>query len=1069
MTAPLWTTPAGFLGTLTERRTTATNFVATGTDVSYSVVSGSLPTGLYLNTSTGQVLGTPVSVPTVVNSTFVLRAKNNDGVRDRTFSYDVEGPDAPVWVTLSGRLPVGINGEYYTINKEYVDYTLRAETDILSSGNTLKYYLVDNLGDLPPGLKLASDGRITGYVSDQLDIAVTAQVNGGYDTESYDFFPFEHGAIDQKLVDENLYLKSYNVRLITQEQPTRIILNEPYDLQDGNQIFINDVEGMTQLNGKVCYIKRVTNTSLALYTNPGLTEEFSSVSYSPYTGGGIIYWGSKILANPKSINKIYRFTVGVTDGIANSQRTFTIEVASPDNLRADNGILNIDSEYLDASASYLLAPIWQTKFGSKLPRTHNLGSVRAGKNQVMQLYEYDPYPLEGPVYFDWLTSRVNPDIKLYTDNQINSAHLSTKNKKGDFALYYKDANITPVKGMKIQLDEYIAGVDSTVYTVTGVIKTSDSSGLMYLDQPLSQLLPDSRLFYVGTTSEHPLGISLDSNTGVLSGQLPVQPTYSNSYRFTVKTYKLDLSTADTTIYDATNSKNGKIVGKVYTTTSTQYVPSVLPSLSSYTGDIGDILLVKIAVPVENISTITGATYVTKVDGTTYAYVYSPTLYTVDQYSANTTGTTVTLQAGITPEAGWVLSKGSIVRTITTVTNSGGYFTVGLDASVPANDNDPAVVWTLGDNSIPCWSYVGETVASPQIYILNVLGEVPSAITWISTSSLGILNQGEVSEISVKAENTNTDYTIEYDLIQGELPPGLTLAADGTIIGKVTGTGQTYFDYTSTESSITTFDKNSTTVDRNWYFTVRASDAYRLSAIEKEFYITVYRDSLKDFTQIYVKPFLPVEKRNSYRSFVTDPTIFEPALIYRSNDPYFGIQQQIKMVIETGIEQVDLDLYASAMSQYFSRKKFFFGEIKSILAQDSAGNDVYEIIYAEIVDNLMNGTLSPTSATSVINMQLQLESIELSSSETITTNERLQPKYMTTINSDTGVPLGFVKAVPICYTLPGAAVKILSKINNAISTGKFDFKNYHFDTDRIIIENSKETGETAWVLYPTDRR
>lgn len=1274
MTSPVWTTPAGFLGTLTERKTTATNLSVTGTSITYSVVSGQLPVGLYLNTSTGQILGTPVSVPTVTSSTFVVRAKNIDGVKDRTFSYNVDGPDAPVWVTLSGRLPVGLNGEYYTINKEYVDYTLRADTDILSSGNSLKYYLVDGLGELPPGLRLSTDGRITGYVSDQLDIAVTAQVSGGYDTEAYDFFPFEHGVFDQTLVDENLYIKSYNVRLITQEQPTRIILNEPYDLQDGNQVFINDVEGMTQLNGNTYYIKTVSKTSFALYTNPGLTEGLNSVAFSPYTGSGTVYWGSRILVNPKSINRNYRFTIAVTDGIISSQRTFTIEVVSPDNLRVDNGILSIDADYYDASASYLLSPIWQTKYGAKLPKAHNLGSVRAGKNQVLQLYEYDPYPLDGPVYFDWLTAKVNPDIKLYTDNQIGEAHLSLKNRKGDFTLYYKNAEIAPVKGMQIQLNEYIAGVDATVYTITGVTKTSDTSGIIFLDQPLAQLLPDSRLFYAGTKSTHPDGINLDSNTGILYGRIPYQPAYSNSYRFTVKTYKLDLSTADTTIYTATNSNDGKIVGKIYTTTSTQYVPSVLPSIAAYTGDIGDILLVSIAAPVDY------PAYLTKMDGTSYAYVYSPTLYTVDQYSANTTGTNITLNTGVTPQTGWVLSRGSVIRTITTVTDSGGYFTVGVDSSVPANDNSPAVVWTLGDTSIDCWSYIGETVASPQVYILNVLGEVPSAITWISTSSLGTLNHGEISELAVKAQNTNTDYAIQYDIIQGELPPGLTLSADGSIIGKVTGSGQTYFDYTNTtatcvgsisnnvltintittgevvahqiittneinytiyntvvsgdvdyvtfttgdqpipslyltkyvsldnkawfaiqegsswtapqdaitdelvayghfgptttlvegtnvlesfsplnanttytmwiqqtgvnsteyafstnqydiggtrltdyssnpeaptliegleftlsvirgsgsswevfnefipsvtkttstfyattispgafESDITFIDNGNTTVDRNWYFTIRASDAYRLSAIEKEFYITVYRDSLSEYTQIYVKPFLPVEKRASYRNFVTDPTIFDPALIYRPADPNFGIQQQIKMIIEADIEQVDINLYSQAMSQYFYRKKFFFGEVKSVLAQDSSGNEVYEIVYVEIIDNLMNGTATPTSATSVINMQLQLESIELESGSIISTNERLLPKYMTTINTDTGVPLGFVKAVPLCYTLPGAAVKFLSKINNAIKTGKFNFNNYHFDTDRIIIESSKETGEPAWILYPTDRR
>ena len=218
--------------------------------------------------------------------------------------------------------------------------------------------------------------------------------------------------------------------------------------------------------------------------------------------------------------------------------------------------------------------------------------------------------------------------------------------------------------------------------------------------------------------------------------------------------------------------------------------------------------------------------------------------------------------------------------------------------------------------------------------------------------------------------------------------------------------------------------------------------------------------------MYVKPFLPREKRNSYRDFVSDSLIFDPVLIYRPFDPEFGIQGQIKMLLETGIEKVDLDLYAEAMTQYFYRKRFYFGEVKSILAQDQNGTDVYEIIYVDIIDDQMIG--SDYVGVSVENMQNQLEAVTIDGN-TVMVDERLQPKYMTTLDADTGVPLGFIKAVPICYTIPGGALKILSRINNAINTEQFNFNNYNFDTDRIVIETVKGTEQTGWLAYPTERR
>ena len=188
MTAPIWATPTGFLGTLTERITTSTSIIANGVNVGYSLLAGRLPVGMYLNTSTGIIQGTPVSVPSDVDSIFVIRAYNSSGINDRTFNFTVSGPTAPVWETPQGPLPAGINGEYYTFNQEYVDYQLRAETDILASGNSLKYYIGDNQGQLPPGLSLTETGRVYGFIKDTLILDSQASQSGGFDTETYDAY-----------------------------------------------------------------------------------------------------------------------------------------------------------------------------------------------------------------------------------------------------------------------------------------------------------------------------------------------------------------------------------------------------------------------------------------------------------------------------------------------------------------------------------------------------------------------------------------------------------------------------------------------------------------------------------------------------------------------------------------------------------------------------------------------------------------------------------------------------------------------------------------------------------------
>jgi hypothetical protein len=1081
MTAPVWTNTAGFLGTLTERRVLlpSIQLAATGA-TEYSVISGKLPIGLYLTTG-GEIRGTPVSVATDTLSTFVVRAKNTDGVSDRTFSFSVTGPDEPLWVTPAGALPVGLNGEYYTINKEYVDYSLRSDTDILTTGNALKYYIGENQGSLPPGLTLTQDGKIRGYVEDSLIIDSQASTTGNYDTEAYDRYPYEHSAINPNdSTSTNSGSVSYEVSLIRQTNPCEVILTTPHDLVDGRQVYITSVEGMGILNGNSYYTKVVNPTTIDLWQDTALTipVDATTSSYQAYTGGGFVFYGVSSPLQPQSINKIYQFYVTVTDGIASATRLFNIEVVDHNRLRVDNSYISIDQDMYDTSAGYLLAPIWQSKYGDKLPAVSNLGTVRAGREQILTVYDYDPYPLQGPQLFNWSVLSINPDIKLITDNQINPANLPSKNLQGNNAIYFKEASVFPIKGMKIKLNEYIPNTKSTIYTITGVIKTSSTTGILNVDQPLDQTLPDSRIFYAGTVSEHPPGISLDPQTGNLYGKLSYLPAYKSDYRFTIQTIKIDSETGEDTLVNATGGTNATIVGKMYRT---------LELINrAATGTAGSYLL--------TLDTTEGLLPGMKVVGSRGLNGGDNTSYidTVDTVNNQVTLTTPNvadipdllenenpglllsfIEQDVIPPVG---GSSGLPDPATYTGSAGDIILLGKTPAVAYDVLRPLMDGTLyayvfTGGVTPTWRNLGETVASSQIYILSVLGSIPSSISFVSTSSLGTLMPGEISELAVKAINTNTNYSLAYEIIQGQLPAGLLFKSDGTITGKITNSGQTYFDFSSS-TNLMTLDGGLTTIDKNWYFTVRASDAYRLSSVDQEFYISVFQDSITEYTRMYVKPFLSRERRNLYRDFITDSVIFDPVSLYRAYDPEFGLQTQIKMIIETGIEKVDMDVYAEAMGQYFYRKQFYFGEVQSITAQDSNGNDVYEIIYVDIIDNQMIGsvyTAAPVSV-SVANMQNTLETIQLDPSTVIGVDERLRPKYMTTLQADTGVAVGFIKAVPLCYTIPGGATKIISRIKSSdFYLNQQGWRQFNFDTDRIVVETAKDTEQPGWLAYPTERR
>ena len=84
---PVWVTASGALTGATVDVSYSTSVSATGDGITYSVTTGSLPTGLSLNASTGAITGTPTVVAT---STFSITATDaqNQGVA-RSFSIDV--------------------------------------------------------------------------------------------------------------------------------------------------------------------------------------------------------------------------------------------------------------------------------------------------------------------------------------------------------------------------------------------------------------------------------------------------------------------------------------------------------------------------------------------------------------------------------------------------------------------------------------------------------------------------------------------------------------------------------------------------------------------------------------------------------------------------------------------------------------------------------------------------------------------------------------------------------------------------------------------------------------------
>tara|TARA_Y100001973_G_C5207162_1_gene342416 strand:- start:2300 stop:4870 length:2571 start_codon:yes stop_codon:yes gene_type:complete len=186
MSAPVWTTTAGKLGSADEQATYSLQLEANTADstaITYSVIAGSLPPGLTL-TSSGLLTGVPAEVPKRTLYTFVIRATAGSTVTDRTFSLDIKGADAPTFTTSSGQLQLDDStrvGLYWVLDGSAVSVQLLATDTDTAAGQTLSYEIVQ--GELPPGVTMDSKGQITGVV--QLTQDQKYAPRGGFDAEMF--------------------------------------------------------------------------------------------------------------------------------------------------------------------------------------------------------------------------------------------------------------------------------------------------------------------------------------------------------------------------------------------------------------------------------------------------------------------------------------------------------------------------------------------------------------------------------------------------------------------------------------------------------------------------------------------------------------------------------------------------------------------------------------------------------------------------------------------------------------------------------------------------------------------
>jgi len=146
--SPAWSTPSGSLGEVYEDFSSSVSSSATDADgdaITYSILSGTLPTGLSLNSSTGTIAGTPNVNDTYagggVTHSFTLRATANSKTADRAFSILRKWKDGSTQAQALqyGSEVIDIRGGSFTAGKYWL-------TGLTASALTAQEVYVDTDG-----------------------------------------------------------------------------------------------------------------------------------------------------------------------------------------------------------------------------------------------------------------------------------------------------------------------------------------------------------------------------------------------------------------------------------------------------------------------------------------------------------------------------------------------------------------------------------------------------------------------------------------------------------------------------------------------------------------------------------------------------------------------------------------------------------------------------------------------------------------------------------------------------------------------------------------------------------
>lgn len=935
MTVSLWNITTGSQISLLIERTpveillpVANNY----TGIELELISGSLPTGTRLDGI--KIVGTAFEVVTDTVFTAVIRAHWMGNFDDRTLKIVVTGADAPVWITNPGLLPIGSNETLFILDNEIIDYQLLANDPDIPAGDVLDYYIANDDGVLPPGITLSRTGKLQGITEPLLALDQRYQ-DGGYDAQPYGEIPFDYADA------QSIYYNSQSLKKLNRYYPFAVtvtdgdtfvrrefkiyLVGDDY-LRADNTIMSVSTGVFRADNTHIRTPKWITPTDLGFRRANNYQTLFLEIIDNE-TLSGAVYYTLENLNDDGSISELPKGmtldrNTGEVYGRIPYQPAITENYKFTVNATRDTGDLDTLSIYATFYEDVLLG---KTSF--KVYKIDLTGTLD-GINDLYELSGRDILINNG-IYKVILVDDSNADYDvIHIDSTLApkiSLILSRTADVGDEEIFVN--RLSENEKEKYQSSK-LNFTDTESYTISEIIPYIEYQ----IEQPLSTSDP---ILPQGSPISLTVYQQIDPNVYVIyteevGGNDKIYKYVGDS--FTIIQPQLDIENTPIEV-------NGVIQIDVDINSSDW--EEIAESLES--------------VPLDDRVTATIQALEAEFGGNAYVEVIATNLWKIRLRSTSDSRIITNIKDFFANSA----SASPVVVTLLRDNEDRIKFAnsatllrqleQGRNTGIALFKND----FFYEDILISSTDIV-DLPSSVKTFEVNVIGEIDTNIEWLTDSYLGSINANYTSTLKVEAQTTVPDTRMLYRLVDGKLPYGMSLTYSGEIVGAANQfADDTTLGLTTFDNKTVAWDGNNpgeTTFDRQYRFTIEAKDRFNYTAIEREFVLDVIDLDNTQYTDIVARPMLVPEQRDLYKNFVINSNIFPHDYIYRPDDPEFGIQQQIEMLIYAGIEAKSIDKFVSAAAKNHKRKKYILGDFKKAIARQPGTTDtVYEVIYIDVID------------------------------------------------------------------------------------------------------------------------